>query len=110
MTKTMTNPCREIVIPAVCNLDPLETLRWTKYPVGSNGFVCLVDWMGNDDAIVQAARTSYGKGTKKVSDDRNLIRYLYRHSHTTPFEMVEFKFLVQVPMDLWRQWIRSIDI
>jgi len=71
-----------------------------------DGFIKLVDHMGSDDAIVQAARVSYGKGTKKKSDDRGLIRYLMRHWHTTPFEMVEFKFLVRVPMDAWRQWIR----
>jgi thymidylate synthase (FAD) len=71
-----------------------------------DGFVRLVDHMGDDAAIVQAARVSYGAGTKKVSDDRNLIRYLMRHWHTTPFEMVEVKFHVRVPMDCWRQWIR----
>lgn len=71
-----------------------------------DGFVRLVDHMGDDAAIVQAARTSYGKGTKKLSEDRGLIRYLMRHWHTTPFEMVEFKFHVRVPMDCWRQWVR----
>jgi thymidylate synthase (FAD) len=74
--------------------------------VGSGGFVHLVDTMGNDSAIVQAARVSYGEGTKSVSDDRTLIRMLLRHRHTTPFEMAEMKFLVRVPMDTWRQWIR----
>ena len=62
--------------------------------------------MGDDQAVVQAARVSYGAGTRAVSDDRTLIRYLMRHRHTTPFEMVELKFLVRVPMDCWRQWIR----
>lgn len=71
-----------------------------------DGFVCLVDCMGDDSSVVQAARVSYGAGTKKVSDDRTLIRYLLRHRHTTPFEMAEIKFLVRVPMDCWRQWIR----
>jgi thymidylate synthase (FAD) len=71
-----------------------------------HGFVCLVDVMGDDSAIVQAARVSYGDGTKKVSDDRTLLRYLMRHQHTTPFEMAEIKLLVRVPMDCWRQWIR----
>lgn len=71
-----------------------------------DGFVRLVDHMGDDAAVCQAARVSYGKGTKSVSDDRGLIRYLLRHRHTTPLEMVEFKFLVRVPMDCWRQWIR----
>ena len=81
-------------------------LRWKKFPVLDDGFVCLVDVMGNDQAVVQAARVSYGEGTRQVSDDRSLIRYLLRHRHTTPFEMAELKFLVRVPMDTWRQWIR----
>jgi thymidylate synthase (FAD) len=84
----------------------LTELRWKKFPVLNDGFVCLVDCMGDDAAVVQAARVSYGEGTKRVSDDRTLIRYLLRHRHTTPFEMVEIKFLVRVPMDCWRQWIR----
>ena len=84
----------------------LEQLRWKKFPVLDDGFVCLVDVMGDDQAIVQAARVSYGEGTRRVSDDRTLIRYLMRHLHTTPFEMVEVKLLVRVPMDCWRQWIR----
>ncbi len=84
----------------------VDELRWTKFPVLDDGFVCLVDVMGNDSSIVQAARVSYGEGTKKVSDDRTLIRYLLRHRHTTPFEMAEIKILVRVPMDCWRQWIR----
>lgn len=84
----------------------VEQLRWKKFPVLNDGFVCLVDVMGDDSAVVQAARVSYGAGTKKVSDDRTLIRYLLRHRHTTPFEMAEVKFLVRVPMDCWRQWIR----
>lgn len=75
-------------------------------PCLDHGFVRLVDYMGSDDAIVQAARVSYGKGTKKLSHDRGLIRYLMRHSHTTPFEMVEFKFHVKLPIFVARQWIR----
>ncbi len=70
------------------------------------GFVRLVDYMGNDEAVVQAARVSYGKGTKKVNEDRGLIRYLRRHTHTTPFEMVEFKFHCKMPIFVARQWIR----
>jgi thymidylate synthase (FAD) len=62
--------------------------------------------MGDDGSVVQAARVSYGEGTRPVSDDRTLIRYLMRHRHTTPFEMAEVKLLVRVPMDCWRQWIR----
>lgn len=84
----------------------LKELRWNKFPALNDGFVCLVDMMGDDSSVVQAARVSYGEGTTKVSDDRALIRYLMRQRHTTPFEMVELKFLVRVPMDCWRQWIR----
>ena len=86
--------------------DVAAELRWKKFRVLDDGFVCLVDVMGSDQAVVQAARVSYGEGTRQVSDDRGLIRYLLRHRHTTPFEMAELKFLVRVPMDTWRQWIR----
>ena len=88
------------------NTPQVDELRWKKFPVLDDGFVCLVDVMGDDQSVVQAARVSYGEGTRKVSDDRGLIRYLLRHRHTTPFEMAELKFLVRVPMDCWRQWIR----
>ena len=88
------------------NAPLIDDLRWKKFPVLNDGFVCLVDCMGDDGAIVQAARVSYGAGTKQVSDDRTLIRYLMRHRHSTPFEMAELKILVRVPMDCWRQWIR----
>jgi thymidylate synthase (FAD) len=84
----------------------IESLRWRKFRVLDDGFVTLVDVMGDDHAVVEAARVSYGAGTRAVSDDRALIRYLMRHRHTTPFEMAELKFLVRVPMDTWRQWIR----
>ena len=77
-----------------------------EFKVLDHGFVRLIDYMGGDDAIVQAARVSYGMGTKKVSLDRGLIRYLMRHRHTTPFEMVEFKFHVKLPIFVARQWIR----
>ena len=70
------------------------------------GFIRLVDYMGDDSSIVQAARVSYGKGTKSVTEDKGLIRYLMRHSHTSPFEMVEFKFHVKLPIFVARQWIR----
>ena len=83
-----------------------EELLDKEFPVLDHGFVRLVDYMGSDDAIVQAARVSYGTGTKKVSEDRGLIRYLMRHRHTTPFEMVEFKFHVKLPIFVARQWIR----
>ncbi len=84
----------------------LEEILGEALPVLDDGFVRLIDYMGCDDSIVQAARVSYGKGTKTISDDRGLIRYLMRHRHTTPFEMCEVKLHVRVPMDLWRQWIR----
>jgi thymidylate synthase (FAD) len=70
------------------------------------GFVRLVDFMGDDAAVVQSARVSYGDGTKTVNEDRGLIRYLLRHKHTTPFEMVEFKFHIKLPIFIARQWIR----
>ena len=92
--------------PATERAARLETLRWRKFPVLDDGFVALVDCMGDDGSVVQAARVSYGEGTRQVSDDRQLIRYLMRHAHTTPFEMAELKFVVRVPMDCWRQWIR----
>ncbi len=81
-------------------------LRWEEFSVGSGGSICLVDWMGEDYSIVEAARVSYGEGTRHISNDRTLIRYLMRHWHSTPFEMAELKFRVRVPMDTWRQWIR----
>lgn len=77
-----------------------------EIPCLDKGFVRLIDVMGDDDSIVQAARVSYGTGTKKVLEDRGLIRYLMRHLHTTPFEMVEFKFHVKLPIFVARQWIR----
>ena len=88
------------------NSAEVDRLRWKKFHILDDGFVCLVDVMGDDQAVVQAARVSYGEGTQRVSDDRTLIRYLLRHQHTTPLEMAEVKLLVRVPMDAWRQWIR----
>ena len=84
----------------------LDRLLGRRLDVPDDGFVRVVDYLGNDAAIVQAARVSYGAGTRRVSDDRGLIRYLMRHRHTTPFEMCELKLHVRVPMDAWRQWIR----
>ena len=84
----------------------LDAILGQKIPVLDDGFVRVVDYMGGDASIVQAARVSYGAGTKKVSEDRGLIRYLMRHWHSTPFEMCEIKLHVRVPMDCWRQWIR----
>lgn len=88
---------------SVPELDAILGKRW---PVLDDGFVRVVDYLGSDHAIVQAARVSYGAGTKTVNEDAGLIRYLLRHRHTTPFEMCEIKLHVRVPMDAWRQWIR----
>ena len=88
---------------SVAELDAILGLRW---PVLDDGFVRVIDYLGSDQSIVQAARVSYGLGTKSVHEDENLIRYLMRHRHTTPFEMCEIKFHIRVPMDVWRQWIR----
>jgi thymidylate synthase (FAD) len=87
----------------VPELDAVLGQVFTTY---DKGFVRVTDYMGAEAGIVRAARVSYGKGTKTKSDDRGLIRYLLRHSHTTPFEMLVIQFHVRVPMDTWRQWIR----
>ena len=84
----------------------LEDILYQPIPVLDHGFVRVIDYMGDDSAIVQAARVSYGKGTKKLSDDAGLINYLLRHQHTTPFEMCEIKYHVKVPIFIARQWIR----
>jgi thymidylate synthase (FAD) len=84
----------------------MDRLIGKSFSVLDAGFVRVVDYMGGDESIVQAARVSYGKGTKKLNEDRGLIRYLMQHYHTTPFEMCEIKLHVRVPMDCWRQWIR----
>ncbi len=84
----------------------LEARLFTPIPVLDHGFVRVVDYMGDDAAIVQAARVSYGRGTKQVREDRGLIRYLMRHRHTTPFEMCELKLHVKLPIFVARQWIR----
>jgi thymidylate synthase (FAD) len=91
---------RRVTVPA------LEEVLYSVHPVLDRGFVRLVDYMGDDGAIVQAARVSYGRGTTQVSSDRGLIRYLMRHRHTTPFEMCELKLHVKLPIFVARQWIR----
>lgn len=91
---------RRATVPA------LEEVLYEPMPILDHGFVRAIDYMGDDAAIVQAARVSYGKGTKKVSDDAGLINYLLRHRHTTPFEMCEIKFHIKVPIFIARQWIR----
>src|SRR3954471_13579323 len=83
-----------------------EELLDQELKVPSHGFVRLVDYMGSDQSIVQAARVSYGEGTKSVREDRGLIRYLLRHDHTTPFEMVVLKFHIKAPIFVVRQWVR----
>lgn len=87
-------------------VEALDAMLGEPFQVLNDGFVRVIDYMGTDASIVQAARVSYGEGTKTVSDDRGLIRYLMRHRHTTPLEMCEIKLHVRVPMDCWRQWIR----
>jgi len=84
----------------------LEKILYEALPVLDHGFVRVVDYMGDDSSIVQSARVSYGKGTKKVSTDEGLIKYLMRHWHSTPFEMCEIKYHVKLPIFIARQWIR----
>jgi len=84
----------------------IEKILYQVFPALDHGFIRVVDYMGDDQAIVQAARVSYGKGTSRVSEDRGLIRYLMRHRHSTPFEMCEIKLHVKLPMFIARQWIR----
>src|ERR1700685_3748377 len=84
----------------------LEAMLFEALPVLDHGFVRVIDYMGDDAAVVQAARVSYGKGTRRVSEDRALIQYLMRHQHTTPFEMCEIKYHVKLPIFVARQWIR----
>ncbi|WP_424811755.1 FAD-dependent thymidylate synthase [Roseococcus sp. YIM B11640] len=91
---------RRATVPA------LEAMLYQPLPVLDHGFVRVVDYMGDDGAVVQAARVSYGRGTKAVSEDRGLIRYLMRHRHSTPFEMCEIKYHVKLPIFVARQWIR----
>jgi len=95
-----TRPTRRATVPA------LEEILYEAIPVLDHGFVRVIDYMGDDNAIVQAARVSYGKGTRRVSEDRGLIQYLMRHRHTTPFEMCEIKYHVKLPIFVARQWIR----
>lgn len=84
----------------------LENILEKEFKILDHGFVRVVDYMGNDSAIVQAARVSYGAGTKKVNEDQGLINYLMRNSHTTPFEMCEIKFHIKAPYFVARQWVR----
>ena len=98
--RAVTATTRRATVPA------LEDILYQPLEVLDHGFVRVVDYMGDDAAVVQAARVSYGKGTKKVSEDSGLIKYLMRHRHSTPFEMCEIKFHVKLPIFVARQWIR----
>src|SRR3954467_7547483 len=98
--RAATQTTRRATVPA------LEEILYEALPVLDHGFVRVVDYMGDDGAIVQAARVSYGRGTRRVSEDRGLINYLMRHRHTTPFEMCEIKYHVKLPVFVARQWIR----
>lgn len=91
---------RRVTVPA------LEEILYRPIDVLDHGFVRVVDYMGDDAAVIQAARVSYGRGTRQVSEDRGLINYLMRHRHTTPFEMCEIKYHVKLPIFVARQWIR----
>ena len=84
----------------------LEKILYKQIPILDHGFIRVIDYMGTDQSIVQAARVSYGEGTKKLREDRGLIRYLLSHWHTTPFEMCEIKFHIKLPIFVARQWIR----
>ena len=95
-----TQPTRRATVPA------LEKMLYEPVPVLDHGFIRVVDYMGDDAAIVQAARVSYGRGTRRTSEDQGLINYLMRHRHTTPFEMCEIKYHVKLPIFVARQWIR----
>ncbi|KJV56189.1 thymidylate synthase, flavin-dependent [Orientia chuto str. Dubai] len=88
------------------SVSALEAILYNEIKVLDHGFVRVVDYMGDDSSVVQAARVSYGRGTKQVSQDRGLIRYLMRHRHTTPFEMCDIKFHIKLPIFVARQWIR----
>jgi thymidylate synthase (FAD) len=98
--REQTAPTRRATVPA------LEDMLYQATPVLDHGFVRVIDYMGDDAAVVQAARVSYGRGTRKVSEDAGLIRYLMRHRHSTPFEMCEIKYHVKLPIFVARQWIR----
>ncbi len=99
-TRAQSTPTARPTVPA------LEAMLYDAIPILDHGFVRVIDYMGDDAAIVQAARVSYGRGTKRVSEDAGLIRYLMRHRHSTPFEMCEIKYHVKLPIFVARQWIR----
>ena len=98
--QTQKNTTKRVISPE------LEKILYEAIPILDHGFIRVVDYMGDDSSIVQSARVSYGKGTKKVSTDSGLIKYLMRHRHSTPFEMCEIKYHVKLPIFVARQWIR----
>ena len=98
--QSQSNQTKRVTVPE------LEKILYEAIPALDHGFVRVVDYMGDDTSIVQAARVSYGKGTKQVSTDSGLIKYLMRHRHSTPFEMCEIKLHVKLPIFIARQWIR----
>ena len=98
--QSQTNNTKRVTAPE------LEKILYEAIPILDHGFIRVIDYMGNDASIVQAARVSYGKGTKKVNTDSGLIKYLMRHWHSTPFEMCEIKYHVKLPIFIARQWIR----
>ena len=98
--QSQNNETKRVVAPL------LEDILYVPIPILDHGFIRVIDYMGNDNSIVQAARVSYGKGTKKVNTDSGLIKYLMRHWHSTPFEMCEIKYHVKLPIFIARQWIR----
>src|SRR6266513_166892 len=98
--RAASRPTRRATVPE------LEEILYEAIPVLDHGFVREIDYMGDDGAIVQAARVSYGRGTRRVSENQGLINYLMRHRHTTPFEMCEIKYHVKLPIFVARQWIR----
>ena len=98
--QSQTNSTKRVTSPE------LEKVLYEAIPVLDHGFIRVIDYMGDDSSIVQSARVSYGKGTKKVSTDEGLIKYLMRHRHSTPFEMCEIKYHIKLPIFIARQWIR----
>ncbi len=98
--RAASHPTRRATVPA------LEGMLYEAVPVLDHGFIRVVDYMGDDAAVVQAARVSYGRGTRATREDEGLIRYLMRHRHSTPFEMCEIKYHVRLPIFVARQWIR----
>src|ERR1700756_534433 len=97
---------REFLPTRRATVEALEEILYEPLRVLDHGFIRVVDYMGDDAAIVQAARVSYGRGTRKINEDQGLINYLMRHRHTTPFEMCEIKYHVKLPIFVARQWIR----